>query len=368
MREIYLLQFSSKPCVRMRKVVSELERSGYKVYFCGVDRGDKGKLDSSSIYHFGVSAKRGSLFKIFSLPIYVVSVFLFFLKKKPSRLYCADLEAGIVGALYAFFSNTREKKVNFVYDVLDTYSERYKIYDYINKLINVIETKVANASTLLIHVDENRVKTLKTERDNYIVVRNVPSVSSLPTLKEKKSPLRKQPIKILISGGIYDHRGVRKFIELMSDYEFKKNVKVDVIGFGDSKLIDLINKNDNFLYIGYVDSSKAQSLSADADIILSLYDPTSEINRLACPNKVYDGAANATFVLVNQEVINDSSFYNYPNILTCNYYDSTSIKESIYSIYDKDASKLYEFSTEFRKTSLWEKEFEPVVKHFDLIS
>lgn len=361
MQTIYIVQFASKPCVRMRKVISSFEKSGFKVCYCGINREDNDLISRPYVKHFGLSTKRGSILKIFSLPFYIINVVYFLFKVKAVNVYSADLEGGLCGSIY---SKLTSLPVRFFYDVLDTYSERYKSFNFINTLINKVESQVALSSTVLIHVDNNRVNTLKTKDKDYFIVRNVPSKESLHPIVPSNLDKTSDRIKVLISGGIYEHRGVGQLLKLMSnDTGFSQSIELTVIGFGDKKIIDEMTELKNCNYLGYVNSSDAQKLSAHADIILSLYDPSKEINRLACPNKVYDGAANGVYVLVNSDILEKSSFSNYPNVIECDYFDLDSIKAAISSISSRETNHIYEFAFHFRNTLLWENEFKKVIDH-----
>ena len=230
-----------------------------------------------------------------------------------------------------------------------------------------MESLVFNKSDIPIHVDSSRSQTLDSSVNKSIVVHNKPSLLDLLPIEDYEKKVKKNSFKVLLSGGIYKHRGAIKIsdaIEYLTDKGYK--IELNVIGFGDKEIVNSL-KNKLFVnYHGYVDSMTAQRFSFESDLIACLYDPSSSINRLASPNKIFDAVANSSMALVNREITNKTVHREDENIVYCDYNDTNSIasaiKESMnYIRKNQNQEKLLERAKSFRKKGLWENEFQQVI-------
>ncbi|WP_334015701.1 hypothetical protein [Alteromonas sp. S167] len=252
------------------------------------------------------------------------------------------------------------KKGIILYDVLDTYADRYVGASYISGVLRYLESKVFSFSDYGIHVDSFRVNTLYSENVNTYIIHNKPRFDDLVPIENKA---KNDCFTILISGGVYEHRGVLKIITAVNDLiQQGYNLKVDVIGFGDESVVENLNRHRFVTFHGYVSSLEAQKFSLNSDLIGCLYDPESPINRMASPNKVFDAVANATLALVNQEVNSGTKSSEALNVVECEYNSSDSIKAAIMNAMHKMGdchfrSSLIQRANDFRNGELWDSEF-----------
>ena len=366
---VYIFQYKDSPCVRCRKVVNSFIKKKYSVTYVGVNRGEKIiSIDGLTIRHIGIKTPRGSLLKIFTLPFFIFSSLIFLLKnvRRNDIVYCADLDSALGVYISSFFKNN----FIFIYDVLDTYADRYKNLKLFSSILRNIESRVFGRSDIPIHVDFARAKTLKKTSKNFLVIHNKPSENDLYPLNKSFKNYNTETFKILLSGGIYDHRGAIKISDaiqnLISD---RYKIELNVIGSGNKKIIDSLKSKSFVNYYGYVTSSLAQKFSLESELITCLYDPLSPINRLASPNKIFDAVSNGSMALVNNEITNDTVHTENENIVYCNYDDVNSISDAIiesinYLKNETNQIKLLERAKIFRDQNLWEHEFEQV---FDIL-
>ena len=366
---VYFFQFKGTPCVRARKAINSFINKGYNVTYIGVDRNEKVVGQRLlKIKHIGIKTNRGSIFKIFTLPVYSILSFLFIIKriKKNDIVYATDLDAALGIFLGSFF----KKNFIFIYDVLDTYADRYEKLKAFSWLLRKLESCIFQKADIPIHVDISRANTLNTFSKKFLIVHNKPSINDLMPLKKNFNMKTKNTFKILFSGGIYKHRGALNIIEAIDKLTGKGlNIELDIIGFGTQDIIEFSKKKFYVKYHGYVNSDTAQRFAYESDLILCLYDPSSAINKLASPNKVYDAVSNCSLALVNEEIINDTVHKEKDNIIYCQYDNIDSIAVAIEKSYKfikikENQEKLYNKAKFFRETGLWENEFKKV---FDIL-
>lgn len=362
---VLFLQFLDTPCVRSRKIISELNRNGYDSCYWGNKRNDN-DIGAKNIRHLGIPCKRFSKLKPIFIPVFVLHAvfsYIFIPKPRPRILYCADLEAGIVGAMLKVLI----PNITFIYDVYDTYSIRYhKLPRIIRFFLFKLETLVANRSDLLIHVEKLRISTLATKESNKtIVVRNVPMKEDLPELSRHKQKYNQDKFTVLLSGGLFFHRGLKLIVNAVRELNIVSEdtiFEVVALGFGGKSEMDFIDKNSDIVrYLGSCSSASAQKWSCKADLIVSFYDPASPINRLACPNKVFDGLFNGTKIIMNSELDISEFYATEPGFYFSPYSDLEAVKQAIWDATQSGEESLIDRAMTYRRTMCWHKEFSPVI-------
>lgn len=154
MKRICIVQMAGSPCVRMRKVVSSL--AGQDVTYLGCDRGAGNAIILDEVTVEIVSPKIGSksLSKLFLAPFWALNAAQNLRAGRYDMVYAADLEAGVA----AYLSGRP-----YIYDVLDTYADRYRIPGAISALIRAFESYIFRKANLRVHVAEYRHATLRSD-------------------------------------------------------------------------------------------------------------------------------------------------------------------------------------------------------------
>jgi glycosyltransferase involved in cell wall biosynthesis len=202
-------------------------------------------------------------------------------------VYAADFEAGVA----ALLSGKR-----FLYDVLDTYADRYIVPRPVQWFLRLAESFVYTKAAYKVHVASYREKTL---RDfgiggrSCIVVPNTPMRSDLPALAAEKV------FDVIVTGNIDKNRGC----DLLLDACKGLGLTVCAAGKVSSDILAELEAEENFSYFGYVSSSTALRLCASSRAIFCAYDPRIPINRMAAPNKVFDALFCATPLIINSEIL-----------------------------------------------------------------
>jgi glycosyltransferase involved in cell wall biosynthesis len=358
--DIAIFQFLGEPCVRARKVISSFKNEKFTVQYFGVKRG-KPKINALPTTYLGVPVARGSKLKLLALPIYILHGLYAFRKNRTKVVYCADLEAGLLGLLIKFFF----QDITFVYDVYDTYADRYKVPKFVIYMLRKLETIVASRSDILMHVDQTRVGTLGSI-GNALVVRNMPTHKDLDQIDFSNSRIYDGKLQLLISGGVFYHRGLKQILDAVKLYsETKGEVVLNIIGLignDEQKLIE--NHTEYVITHGEVSSAEALEYCFNSDVIFALYEPSTKINRLACPNKIYDSFSTGTFVMINEELYTASQYIDDPFVRFCKYYEVNTIVDSLSQIsetLDFSPKNLRIKAKKWRGTFAWEEEFRPVI-------
>lgn len=279
-----VIQLADDPCVRMRKVVSSFTANGIDVVYIGCRRGRSGKRGSGfRRVHVSPPIPSGSTAKIFLAPIWAIAVACYLRFMKPaSASYAADFEAGLA----AFLSGQP-----YVYDVLDTYADRYNVPSVVKAALRWMEGVVAKKARALVHVDDIRRSTLP-EHKKTIVVRNVPMRKDLPAATDCKV------FDLIASGNLDENRGVDQLLTAA----IGTNAKIALIGRLSDAVAEQCKSSPGARHFGYVDSSEALSLTLKSKAVYAVYDPARSINLIACPNKFYDAVACGVPIVMNREI------------------------------------------------------------------
>ena len=279
-----VIQLADDPCVRMRKVVSSFTGYGINVVYIGCRRGRLGKHgDGFKRVHVSPSIPSGSIAKILLAPIWAVAVSCYLRFMKPASVsYAADFEAGLA----AFLSGQP-----YVYDVLDTYADRYNVPSVVKAALRWMEGVVAKKAQALIHVDDIRRSTLP-EHKKTIVVRNVPMRKDLPASADCRT------FDLIASGNLDENRGVDQLLTAA----IRTDAKVALIGRMSDAVAEQCKSVPGAQHFGYVNSSEALSLTLQSKAVYAVYDPARSINVIACPNKFYDAVMCGRPIVMNREI------------------------------------------------------------------
>ncbi|WIO75372.1 glycosyltransferase [Porticoccaceae bacterium LTM1] len=365
MNRFYLLQMLGTPCVRARKIIS-MASSEFDVTYLGVKRSIE-DVSNDDVIHLGVPIRRGSYGKIFFQFFYFLHAVFVLVKKKPKVVYAADFDAGIPAFLYKLIVR---KNVFFVYDVLDTYADRYKVPKIVSNALRWLECSVARCADLVVHVDKIRIQTLPVKLKQVLIVRNLPMLKDLPgsVINRREVAGSEDKIKVLFSGGVFWHRGLSQIVEAIRiiKEKYAQDVALDVIGYGGDSEIEFLKQNSDICnYHGVVTSKEALEFSARSDFLVALYSPDSEINRLACPNKVYDAFYTGIPIILNRELYISAGFEGYKNVVVASYDNPEEIADNLYGAFlRQDEVFLFgmELSERWLKGCSWESEFEAVIR------
>lgn len=348
--KIAVIQLLDKPCVRTRKVISSFLNSGHDVTFIGVDRGGAPSINNDyEVILLGKKIERGTWKKVYLQFFFFLAVRSYLNKNDFDNLYCVDLD----GVIPAYLS---KYKSNYIYDVLDTYADRYKLPGLFKIALRKLESHLAERAKCLIHVDQIRVPTLNTTNKNLVIVENVPQNSDLLPLSD--TPNKRECF--LISGGVFKHRGLEQILEAHKIYCLHNEpLELKIIGSIGSIEKEIIEKYLFVNPVGLVSSSEAQSFASRAYAVFAMYEPTSNININACPNKIYDCLFNATPAIINSELKIAERYQDAESVISAPYYDISAIANAMSNAVAicENSSSLFDIANAHREDNNWDAKF-----------
>ena len=229
--------------------------------------------------------------------LYLVGVLSFALaanwrlmRLRPAVVHGSDVE-GMLGCLLyrVLFRRSR-----LLFNVHDNMHQRYDCPAWAKSLMRTFEGLVARFADEIILPDERRVAALSPlATQTPVLVPNTPEDPGVP------SPMTPGPTRLLLVGWLDWRRGVetaRQLLDQMDDLELV------VAGDGPPDVLAAIRSLPRTTYHGFVAHEEVFRLADRCHAFLALYDPVSEINRNASPNKVGDALGLGRPVVINSEV------------------------------------------------------------------
>lgn len=346
MKRICIVQMAGSPCVRMRKVVRSL--AGQDITYLGCDRGAESSITFDEVTWSIVGPKIGSksISKLFLAPFWTLNAARNLRAGRYDLVYAADLEAGMA----AYLSGRP-----YIYDVLDTYADRYRLPSSISALLRAFEGYIFRKASLRIHVAEYRHATLLS---NYVleastyVVPNTPLKCDLPAIPKPRR------FDVIATGNIDLNRGCDTLLAACAAL----GMSVCVVGKISPELHERFHHVENFTFLSYRPTAEALALCAQARAIYCAYDPTLRINVLAAPNKIYDAIFCGTPLLINEEVLISKELEALGVARTFVWGDKPTLTVALREICSNEWDKKIEMTQEVSEnTPNWDEAFQPVI-------
>lgn len=219
------------------------------------------------------------------------------LRFKPERVYAI----GFISAL-PFAICKSYLKNEFIFDNNDNFSESYNWPTIIKKLIIRLEKFVARKSK--IHIIPSRSRWVG-DKGNLHIVPNVPAKDDLDEAmriaKGNKAGDDLGKFTLYVNGLLSDTRGASMILNAFRNLDNKK-FKLILAGKIDSKFFEELTKLSNVKYVGEISNIEALAFYYEADMALTFYDPSIEINRKAESTKWGDCMTTGTPFIVNSEI------------------------------------------------------------------
>lgn len=342
-----MVQMAGSPCVRMRKVVNSL--ASEEITYIGCNRGEESKIghDAVTVRHVWPKIGSKSIGKLFLAPFWVLNVAKHLRHTHYDMVYAADLEAGL-----AVYLSGR----SYIYDVLDTYADRYRIPAILRAMIRAVESYVFRKADLRIHVSEYRHATLRSDDKGSTKTLTIPNT---PLRDDLPARSRQRNFDVIVTGNIDANRGCDTLLEVCQTLR----MSVCVVGKISPDLYGRFHQVKNFTFLPYRPSAEALALCAQARAIYCAYDPASRINILAAPNKIYDAIFCGTPLLINAEVLISREVENLGIATTFTWRDKQSLADALLEVGSEAWNdKIVRTERLAETTPTWEHAFRPVVE------
>ena len=186
----------------------------------------------------------------------------------------------------------------FVYDVRDPVAVSFNWPGSLKGLLGLAERALTNLADAVIVPDENRVEYLggaARSPGRLVVLYNAPEDRPDLVGADGRDPVA--PLRLNLCGYLHPTRGVSMALELARECE---QVELDVVGRPrDEAMRQSITSTPRVRFHGQVPLRESQRLMSTADAVLVLYDPSVEVNRVACPNKLFEAMMLGKPVITN---------------------------------------------------------------------
>ena len=197
-------------------------------------------------------------------------------------------------ALPVFFAS-RLRRFPYVYEVLDEFALSYNFPKPIKKIAQSLDHLAMRHAKFVIHVDTNRVNY---DKCRSVIIENAP----FDFYEGKEKNYDSLAHSFAIIGHLSEIRGIDSILLFAKNHPEISFIMIG--GIKSSKYKSMLQDYPNISYHPFMEQRKVFELIQNCCGIFSLYAPTTEINRLAASNKVYDAMMLGVPVITNQEVLN----------------------------------------------------------------
>lgn len=252
-------------------------------------------------------------------PVWMLKLWWNFLWKTKGRpLYCLSFDTA-VSAAFAF----RRK---FIFDEADNFSMLSKWPGWMRKVFEWCERFAAKKAR--IHLLPSRFRTKKV-RPNDRFLPNMPTraaVDAAKSLAQERGYAPGPVLTVLVTGRLVEDRGLRPMLEAYRKVG-PEVVRLLVAGRTFAKESEDFVNEPGVEYLGVVTNEEALALNYRAHLTLTYYDPATEINRVAEPNKWGDCIVTNTPFIVNSEVETAKEYVDAGACFHVPYNDSDALAE-----------------------------------------
>lgn len=194
--------------------------------------------------------------------------------------------------------------------------------------------------------DENRLKLMNDDaKPKCVIIPNYPKAQ--PAYTKRSDPNR---VTIFYNGTMNLDRGTRFLTSLLQADE---RVNIIMAGWITDEETKQLSGMKGVSFRGVMKQEEALQVAAEeADYVLCVYAPNSEIHINASPNKIFDAIQTSTPVIINGEV-KVSSFVREKHIgFILEEYDHYNPKEIVEALFQNKS--LYQFGDALRHAYTWE--------------
>ncbi len=228
-------------------------------------------------------------------PRWTLAVFFRLLRSKEDQtLYCLGLESAV-----AAWAASKFKKIEYIFDDADRLVLILKLPSPLQQIIRWVEIKVSRSSLAHIIPGEARYDYSSSK---FVIVKNTPTSSDIRDAANESTPPKPGRFVVYVNGWLGETRGLPIALYAATKLLSNKNIVFIAAGRIDGPSAEAFVNLENVNYFGEVSSSKSLALYNISDVVLTLYDPSIEINSYAESNKWGDAMVTATPVVVNSEV------------------------------------------------------------------
>jgi len=235
----------------------------------------------------------------FKYIFWVAKVFFTTLRHRPKLVYALGLET----ALPVWVASKFSRHTQYIFDDPDRFIMLFPIPKILKKLISKFEIYVSEKS--IIHI------TPSLDRYDYRnkkmrEIPNTPTRAQVATARESvKTGLNPTPLTLYVNGMLTPTRGLNILSKLVKycDEELDGKVSFHLATMIDRpEALEPFLKSQNVEYLGRLTQTESLAQYLRSHGVITLYDPSIEINRYAASNKWGDAIFTQTPIIVNKGI------------------------------------------------------------------
>lgn len=280
---------------RATKEITDLADSGKQVIVLAWDRDGKGSDECSRI--FGNSNIFFRMYDVRAIEgigiknIHKLLGWMSWIKKQLSSIsnlkvvHACDLDSGWPAYRYC-----KRYKIPLVYDIYDYYIDSHGIPKIVTNLVENLEIKTINYSSVtIICTEERREQISKANPKKVVVIHNSPDIDNIVDSDNKYD--------FSYCGGLANTRLIGPILDLYND---NSDLRICLAGYGENevKATELAKRYDTFTYKGTVSYSEVIAIESKSKCLSAIYDPAFRNHRLCAPNKFYEAIALGKPIIV----------------------------------------------------------------------
>ncbi|MCL6525465.1 MAG: glycosyltransferase family 4 protein [Thermaceae bacterium] len=359
------------PDPRIEKQARTLARAGWVVFAVGWDRSKQlppeQKMDMFTVYRIGPKSEFGTGFRNLGGLIlwqWDLLKWLWRSRNKYTHIHAADLDTLLPALALKLLSG---KLV--VYDIFDFFSESRKGPRLFKKLARFLELKAICLADATILVDESRVAQIRGSKPKRLeFILNSPEEFDITTNPSRALTESSAQLRIVFVGFLQDQRWLFEMLDLVEKHP---SWHFDLAGFGDLEVaLEARIKNiPNARFHGRISHSAAMELSARADVLFAIYDPSLPNHKYSSANKLFEAMMLGKPILVARDTGMDQTVAKYDLGFVVDYKSSQEVEDRLKQIAQWDTETRQAFSARVREVYSqrfsWKIMSERLIKLYD---
>jgi glycosyltransferase involved in cell wall biosynthesis len=211
---------------------------------------------------------------------------------RPDVIHAVNEELALLSLLLRGISGHR-----VVCDVFDSVALKWSAHAVpISAAARTVSYLAHRFSDVLIVTDERRRGRLGRFAEKAVVVGNYPV--DVGSCVADRLPDGDGPIKLYVSGALYDARGLKMLLDLL---ERRDDVRIVSAGWVYDAVAERFVAHEAVDFRGVVTPEESLRMAAGCHAVVALYKPSTQNNVLASPNKLYDALCIGRPIIINRE-------------------------------------------------------------------
>jgi len=272
---------------RPLKEAHSLVKAGWSVTILAWDR--ELEAPPASVFNDGLQVKRMRLRAGHGTPLLTVPrLFLFYawcfvnlMGSRADAIHCHDVDTLPAGFVAKVGKLGRPKLVYDMHDLPEAFLRFFPLTRYTQATFLATARRLASAVVVVNERFVGHLARFGFERAKLVVVMNVP-----PKRDGRERRRRAGAFKVLYYGWLSEERGVRLLVEAVQGLD---EVTLTMAGRGELEawVREVATKNASVRFRGWLKMNELEPLIGEADLIPSLYEPSTSNAIIATPGKLF---------------------------------------------------------------------------------